>query len=341
MSAPDVHSVGAAALDAINRAADVEALDAIRAEYLGRGDGLLTIFRKQLGQIEDLDARRQTGQTVNALCDRVTGALEERRAALASQQQERQWADETIDLTWPAPPLKRGRIHPTSLAARDVRRVFAQLGYMTVEGPEVEYDHYNFTLVNMPPGHPARDTQDTFYIDDNRLLRTQTTAAQIRCLRALGAPLRIIIPGKTFRRDYDATHTPMFFQVEGLCVDEGIAMSDLKGTLEFFARSIFGKERAIQLRPHHFPYTEPSVELDISCMQCEGTGCPLCKHTGWLELLGAGMVHPTVLRNGGIDPERYSGFAFGAGLERIAMLAYGVPDLRLLYENDVRLLRPA
>jgi len=222
---------------------------------------------------------------------------------------------------------------------RDVRRIFAQLGYTAVSGPEVEYDRYNFTLVNMPPGHPSRDTQDTFFVDHDRLLRTHTSPVQVRSMIIRGAPQRVIVPGKAYRRDYDATHFPMFFQVEGMCIDSGIALSDLKGTLEFFARSVFGVDRAIRLRPHHFEFTEPSIELDVSCAVCGGEGCKLCKGSGWLEILGGGMIHPNVLRNGNVDPTRFSGFAFGMGVERIAMLAYGIEDGRLLYDNDVRFVR--
>jgi phenylalanyl-tRNA synthetase alpha chain len=337
---PDVHAVAAAALDEISAAADSSALDAVRARYLGRNDGLLTVFTKQIGAIADADARRAMGQTVNALVDRVREAIDERRAALEAATT----ADETaeaIDLTWPPPPLRRGHLHPVSRVFRDVRRIFAQLGYIAVSGPEVEYDRYNFTLVNMPPGHPSRDTQDTFFIDDERLLRTHTSPVQIRSMLIRGAPQRVIVPGKAYRRDYDATHFPMFFQVEGMCIDEGIALSDLKGTLEFFARSVFGADRAIRLRPHHFEFTEPSVELDVSCAVCGGEGCRLCKGSGWLEILGGGMIHPNVLRNGKVDPERYSGFAFGMGVERIAMLAYGIEDGRLLYLNDVRFVSQA
>ena len=198
--------------------------------------------------------------------------------------------------------LRRGRLSPVTLAAREIRRIFGQLGFEAVDGPEVEYDRYNFTLVNQPPGHPARDTQDTFYIDDWRLLRTHTSPVQIRSMLIRGAPQRVIAPGKTYRRDHDATHMPMFHQVEGLCIDEGIAVSDLKGTLEFFARSFFGANSALQWRPHHFPFTEPSLELELACVVCHGSGCSVCKYSGWLELLGSGMVHPEVLRNGGVDP---------------------------------------
>jgi phenylalanyl-tRNA synthetase alpha chain len=330
----DVHALGARAHDDIAAATDAAALEAVRARYLGRGDGLLTVVRKGIGAIADVDARRAMGQTVNAVVERVTEALAERRAALAVESKGS--ATEAIDLTWPPPPLRRGHLHPVSRVFREVRRIFAQLGYIAVAGPELEYDRYNFTLVNMPPGHHSRDTQDTFFIDDDRLLRTHTSPVQIRSMLIRGAPQRVIVPGKAFRRDYDATHFPMFFQVEGMCIDEGIALSDLKGTLEFFARSTFGVDRAIRLRPHHFEFTEPSVELDVSCAVCGGEGCRLCKGSGWLEVLGGGMIHPNVLRNGGVDPTRYSGFAFGMGVERIAMLLYGIEDGRLLYENDVR-----
>ena len=330
----DVHALAARALDDIPAATDAAALDAVRAQYLGRGDGLLTVVRKGIGAIVDADARRAMGQTVNAVVDRVTEALAERRAALNAESAGS--TTEAIDLTWPPPPLRRGHLHPVSRVFREVRRIFAQLGYIAVGGPELEYDRYNFTLVNMPPGHHSRDTQDTFFIDDDRLLRTHTSPVQIRSMLTRGAPQRVIVPGKAFRRDYDPTHFPMFFQVEGMCIDEGIALSDLKGTLEFFARSTFGVDRAIRLRPHHFEFTEPSVELDVSCAVCGGEGCRLCKGSGWLEVLGAGMIHPNVLRNGGIDPTQYSGFAFGMGVERIAMLLYGIEDGRLLYENDVR-----
>ena len=339
MSGPDVHAVAAAALDEVAAAADTSQLDELRTRYLGRADGLLTVFRRRIGSVADVDARRALGQTVNELVARVSDAIEERRGALAAAAPG--LPSDAIDLTWPAPPLRRGHLHPVSRVVRDIRRIFGQLGYVTVDGPEVEYDRYNFTLVNMPPGHPSRATQDTFFIDEERLLRTHTSPVQVRSMLERGAPQRVIVPGKAYRRDYDATHFPMFFQVEGMCIDDGIALSDLKGTLDFFARSVFGEDRATLLRPHHFEFTEPSVELDVSCAVCGGDGCRLCKGTGWLEVLGAGMIHPAVLRNGGVDPSRYTGFAFGMGLERIAMLAYGIEDGRLLYENDVRFVAQA
>jgi len=319
----------------------VAALEEIRSRYLGRADGLLTVYRKQLGGISEPEGRRQAGKTVNELCARVVEALDERRAALAAEETSRLWATEALDITRPAPPLRLGHIHPVTRATRAIRRIFGHLGYTAVEGPEIEYDRYNFTLVNMPPGHPSRDTQDTFFIDEARVLRTHTSPVQIRSMLALGVPLSVIAPGKAFRRDYDATHFPMFHQVEGLYIDEGVAVSDLKGTLEFFTRSMFGPDRAIRLRPHHFEFTEPSLEVDVSCMACGGTGCRTCKGSGWVEMLGAGMVHPNVLRNGGVDPDRYSGFAFGMGVERIAQLAYGVEDGRLFFENDLRFIRQA
>ena len=333
------HEIAAQALVEIAAAPDLHALDELRARYLGRKDGLLTVHRRNLGKITDAEAKRQMGQTVNALFERVEDALQERHAALEAQAQEQALRSEALDLTIPAPPLRRGSLHPTTRVTRELRRIFGHLGYTAVSGPEIEYDRYNFELVNQPEGHPARDLQATFYIDDARLLRTHTSPVQIRAMVALGAPLKVIVPGKTYRRDNDPTHSPMFHQVEGLCVDEGISLADLKGTLEFFARSMFGPSRAIRLRPHHFPFTEPSVELDVSCMVCGGDGCHTCKWSGWIEILGAGMVHPDVLRNGGVDPQLYSGFAFGMGIERIAQLAYGIDDVRLLYENDVRFIR--
>ncbi|MFN2569966.1 MAG: phenylalanine--tRNA ligase subunit alpha [Candidatus Dormibacteria bacterium] len=337
----DVHLIAAAALDEAAAARSLAGLEAVRTRYLGRGDGLLTVQRRLLGSIGDPEGRRQAGKTVNELCSRVAGAIDERHRALEAEETDRLWANEALDITRPAPPLRRGHIHPVTRATREIRRIFGHLGYTAVEGPEIEYDRYNFTLVNMPPGHPSRDTQDTFFIDPDRVLRTHTSPVQIRSMRALGVPLRVIVPGKAFRRDYDATHFPMFHQVEGLYIDEGVAVSDLKGTLEFFTRSMFGPERAIRLRPHHFEFTEPSLEVDVSCMACGGEGCRTCRGSGWVEMLGSGMVHPNVLRNGGVDPDRYSGFAFGMGVERIAQLAYGVEDGRLFFENDLRFIRQA
>lgn len=335
----DLHTLGSRALDEVAAAADLAALEEVRNRYLGRGDGLISARLRGIGQIPDEAARRQVGKTLGELRGRVDEAIEERRRDLERAVEAGRMGAEAIDLTRPAPPLRRGHLHPVTRCAREIRRIFGHLGYSAVGGPEVEYDRYNFELVNMPPGHPSRDVQETFWIDDARLLRTHTTPVQIRSMIEMGAPLRVIVPGKAFRRDYDATHFPMFHQVEGLCVDEGIALSDLKGTLEYFARSMFGPDRAIRLRPHHFAYTEPSLEVDVSCMVCGGSGCGTCRQSGWIEILGSGMVHPNVLRNGGVDPDRYSGFAFGMGIERIAQLAYGIEDGRPLFENDVRFIR--
>jgi phenylalanyl-tRNA synthetase alpha chain len=335
----DLHAVLGRALEAVRTAPDLTALEAVRSRYLGRGDGELTLLLKGVGSLPSPEARRQYGLSVNEAKRRLQDELEGRREQLQEAERAAALAAEALDLTWPPPPLRRGHLHPVTRMGREIRRVFTQLGYLVVSGPEVEYDRYNFTLVNMPPGHPARDTQDTFYLDESRLLRTQTTPVQIRAMLSLGAPLRVIVPGKVFRRDNDPTHSPVFHQVEGLLVDEGVTVGDLKGTLEFLARSIFGAERATRIRPHHFPYTEPSLEVDVSCMVCGGDGCRVCRHSGWIEVLGSGMVHPDVLRNGGVDPERYTGFAFGFGIERAAQLAYGIDDIRLLYENDVRLVR--
>jgi phenylalanyl-tRNA synthetase alpha chain len=334
----DLHEVLGRALDAVREARGLAELDQVRARYLGRGDGELTLMRRRIGAIADPEAKRQYGLSVNEACRRLEDEVDTRRSDLERAGREAAVTAEALDLTWPAPPLRRGHLHPVTRMTREIRRVFTQLGYLTVSGPEVEYDRYNFTLVNMPPGHPSRDTQETFYIDSARLLRTQTSPVQIRAMVMLGAPLRVIVPGKVFRRDNDPTHSPVFHQVEGLLVDEGVTAGDLKGTLEFFARSIFGAERAIRLRPHNFSFTEPSLELDVSCMVCGGDGCRLCKQSGWIEVLGSGMVHPDVLRNGGVDPERFTGFAFGFGIERAAQLAYGIDDVRLLYENDVRMV---
>ena len=335
----DLHTALVRALDALAAASTLEELEAARVLHLGRGDGLLSSWKRRVGQ-QPPEARKQFGQMVQEAVTRAEEVFAERRRALESDAEARRLRDEAIDLTAPPPPLRRGRVHPVTLVTREIRRIFGQLGYVAVEGPELEYDRYNFELVNMPAGHPARDTQDTFFVDGARLLRTHTSPVQIRAMVTMGAPLRIIVPGKTYRRDYDATHFPMFHQCEGLCVDEGISVADLKGTLLYFARSMFGPERSIRLRPHHFPFTEPSLEVDVSCMACGGSGCRLCKESGWIEILGCGMVHPDVLRNGGIDPDRYTGFAFGMGIERIAQLAYGVDDGRLFYDNDVRFLQP-
>ena len=246
---------------------------------------------------------------------------------------------EAIDVTMPGESVELGHIHPLTAVLNELKDIFIGMGFNIAEGPEVEKDYYNFEALNIPKDHPARDTQDTFYINENVVLRTQTSPVQIRVMENTEPPIRIIAPGRVYRSDaVDATHSPLFHQVEGLVVDKGINMADLKGTLEAFAKRLYGEDTKIRLRPHHFPFTEPSCEIDVSCFKCGGKGCPMCKGEGWIEILGGGMVHPKVLKNGGIDPEVYSGFAFGVGLERLTMFKYNIDDMRLLYENDLRFL---
>ena len=260
-------------------------------------------------------------------------------ALLKQAAMERKLVEEKIDVTMPSSAMKVGALHPLTKVQRELENIFIGMGFSIVEGPEVEYDYYNFQALNIPENHPARDTQDTFYITENILLRSQTSPVQVRVMEKQKPPIRIISPGRVYRSDdVDATHSPLFHQLEGLVVDRGITMGDLKGTLELFAKNLFGEETKIRFRPHHFPFTEPSAEVDVSCFACGGKGCRLCKGEGWIEILGAGMVHPKVLAGCGIDPEEYSGFAFGLGLERIAMLKYHIDDMRLLYENDIRFI---
>ncbi len=336
--AEDIHQVARRALAAVAAAESSAGLEEVRNRYLGRGDGLLSVHRKRIGQIPDAEARRAVGNTVNELVGRVEAMLAERQGQLDAEEEHLRRQGEKIDVTWPPPPLARGTLHPVTIVLDRMRKIFADLGYEEFESPEIEYDDLNFTMVNMPPGHPARATQATFFIDSSRLLRTHTSPGQIRALRARGAPLRVIVPGKAYRRDLDSTHFPMFHQVEGLCVAEGLSLADLKGTLEVLVRSLLGPDRALRLRPHHFPFTEPSLEVDASCMVCSGQGCKTCRFSGWIELLGSGMVHPAVLENAGVDSTLYRGFALGIGVERIAQLSFGIDDGRALYENDLRFL---
>ena len=280
------------------------------------------------------------GQLVNDARAQIEEKLEETKKALARRAREEQMKKEVIDVTLPAKKMKIGHSHPNTIALEEVERIFIGMGYEVVEGPEVEYDHYNFEKLNIPKGHPARDEQDTFYINDNILLRSQTSPVQVRTMETRKPPIRIIAPGRVFRSDeVDATHSPSFHQIEGLVIDKNITLSDLKGTLAEFAKELFGEETKVKFRPHHFPFTEPSAEMDVSCFKCGGKGCRFCKGSGWIEILGCGMVHPHVLEMCGINPDEYSGFAFGVGLERIALLKYEIDDMRLLYENDIRFLK--
>ncbi len=312
-------------------------LEAIRIKYLGK-KGELTAVLRGMGALSP-EERPVVGQMANEIRAEIESKIEARRESAAAEALEKRLAGEKIDVTIPGDKIPVGKMHPISLVQRQLEEIFLGMGYEIAEGPEVEYDYYNFQALNIPEDHPARDTQDTFYITDNILLRSQTSPVQARVMEKTQPPIKIISPGRVYRSDaVDATHSPLFHQVEGLVVDKGVTMGDLKGTLESFAKTMFGEETRIRFRPHHFPFTEPSAEIDVSCFACGGEGCRLCKGEGWIEILGGGMVHPQVLRNCGIDPEVYSGFAFGLGVERIVMLKYHIDDMRHLYENDVRFL---
>ncbi len=312
-------------------------LDALRIKYLGK-KGELTAVLRGMGSLS-AEERPVIGQLANEVRAIIEEALTEKAAEQKEKALEAQLKAEKLDVTMPGAAPVVGHTHPLTLVQRDLEDIFIGMGYAIAEGPEVEYDYYNFQALNIPENHPARDTQDTFYITDNILLRSQTSPVQARVMEVQKPPIRIISPGRVYRSDaMDSTHSPLFHQLEGLVVDKGITMADLRATLSTFAQAMFGEETKIRFRPHHFPFTEPSAEVDVSCFACGGKGCRLCKGEGWIEILGAGMVHPNVLRNCGIDPEVYSGFAFGLGVERIAMLKYHIDDIRLLYENDVRFL---
>ncbi len=314
---------------------DDASLEAIRVKYLGK-KGELTALLRGMGQLSP-EERPVIGQIVNEVRACIEEAIANKKQELTARALDAQLAAEKLDVTVPGVRSKAGHRHPLTLVQRDMEDIFIGMGFSIAEGPEVEYDYYNFQALNIPENHPARDTQDTFYITDKILLRSQTSPVQARVMEQKKPPIRIISPGRVYRSDaMDATHSPLFHQMEGLVVDKGITMGDLKGMLETFAKTEFGEETRIRFRPHHFPFTEPSAEVDISCFMCGGKGCRLCKGEGWIEILGAGMVHPNVLRNCGIDPEIYSGFAFGLGVERIAMLKYHIDDIRHFYENDVR-----
>ena len=322
----------------IAAAADEKAVDELRVRFLGK-KGELTGILKQMGKLT-AEERPVIGALANQVREDIDAHIRTRMKELADQAMAKRLEEEVIDVTLPGKQPVQGGIHPFHLVLSELKDIFLGMGFDVVGGPEVELDHYNFEMLNMPKSHPARDTQDTFYITENILLRTQTSPLQIRTMEKQKAPIRIIAPGRVYRSDeVDATHSPIFHQIEGLVVDKGITFSDLKGTLELFIKKLYGPETRVRFRPHHFPYTEPSAEMDMSCFKCGGKGCPLCKNEGWIEILGCGMVHPQVLENCGIDPEEYSGYAFGMGLERIAMMRYAIDDMRLLYENDLRFLK--
>ncbi len=326
------------ALKAIEEAADIDRLNEVRVAYLGK-KGELSQLLKGMKDVPAED-RPKVGQMVNEARAIIEEEMEKKKTAILRKLREEKMKKEVIDVTLPGTKVDVGHRHPNQIALDDLERVFIGMGYEVVEGPEVEYDRYNFELLNIPADHPAKDEQDTFYITKDILLRTQTSPVQARIMETGRMPIRILAPGRVFRSDeVDATHSPSFHQVEGLVVDKGITFADLKGTLEQWAHEFFGPETKVKFRPHHFPFTEPSAEVDITCFKCGGKGCRMCKGSGWIEILGCGMVHPKVLKDCGIDPEVYSGFAFGIGLERVALLKYEIDDMRLLYENDVRFLK--
>ncbi len=325
------------ASELLEKCSDLKLLDDLRVKYLGK-KGELTSILKQMGSLS-AEERPAMGQLANKVRADIENALAERTAQVKAELEAKRLEAETIDVTLPGKRQPIGKLHPLTKVMDEIEEIFLGMGFDIAEGPEVEYDYYNFEALNIPPDHPARDTQDTFYITDNILLRTQTSSVQAHVMENKKPPIRIISPGRVYRSDaVDATHSPLFHQIEGLVVDKGITMADLCGTLDMLMKRLYGEECRIRLRPHHFPFTEPSAEVDILCFNCGGKGCSMCKGEGYVELLGAGMVHPRVLSGCGIDPEEYSGFAFGLGLERIVMGRYGINDLRLLYENDLRFL---
>ena len=330
-------NISLAASEAVAAAENEAQIEEIRVKYLGK-KGELTAILKQMGSLSP-EERPVMGQLVNEAKAQLETLIAEKKEILKGAAMEAQLKAETIDITMPAKEIKPGKLHPLNTVLDDMINIFQSMGFDVVDGPEVETDHYNFECLNVPADHPARDMQDTFYLAENLLLRTQTSAAQIRTMETRKPPIRVICPGRVFRADeVDATHSPVFHQIEGLVVDKGITMCDLKGILEEFAHEIYGSETKVKFRPSFFPFTEPSVEVDVTCSECGGKGCRVCKGAGWIEILGAGMVHPNVLKSCGIDPEEYSGFAFGIGLDRLTTTRYKISDIRLLFENDKRFL---
>ena len=316
---------------------DPKLLEELRVRYLGK-KGELTAILKQMGSLS-AEERPKVGQLANDVRAAIEQLIEQKAAEIKLAVQQKKLESEHLDVTMPGKVMPLGKAHPLTKVLDEVKEIFLGMGFSIAEGPEVELDYYNFEALNIPKNHPARDTQDTFYISDNVVLRTQTSPVQVRTMEKQKPPIRIIAPGRVYRSDaVDATHSPLFHQIEGLVVDKDVTMADLKGTLEMFVKRLYGEESVVRFRPHHFPFTEPSAELDVQCFSCHGEGCRLCKGEGWIEVLGCGMVHPNVLSICGIDPEEYSGFAFGIGLERIVMRRYNIDDLRLFYENDVRFL---
>ena len=331
-------SIREKALAQIKESDSLEKLNDIKVAFLGK-KGELTEVLKGMKDVS-AEERPMVGQMVNDTRQAIEAVFEIAKNEMAKKKREFQMKNEVLDVTLPAKKNNVGHRHPNTIALEEVQRIFIGMGYEVVEGPEVEYDYYNFEALNIPANHPAKDEQDTFYISENIVLRTQTSPVQVREMEKGKLPIRMIAPGRVFRADeVDATHSPSFHQVEGLVIDKNVTFADLKGTLAEFAKELFGPETKVKFRPHHFPFTEPSAEMDVTCFKCGGKGCRMCKGEGWIEILGCGMVHPRVLEMSKIDPNEYTGFAFGVGLERIALLKYEIDDMRLLYENDVRFLR--
>ncbi|RHO52278.1 phenylalanine--tRNA ligase subunit alpha [Ruminococcaceae bacterium AM07-15] len=325
------------ALGQVSSVTSQQELEAARVKFLGK-KGELTGILRGMGKLS-AEERPVIGQLANEVRAQIEQAIEKAQQDMAQRLIAAKLEKEQIDVTMPGQKVLLGKQHPLNTVLHELYDIFTGMGFSIAEGPEVEYDYYNFEALNIPKNHPARDTQDTFYINDNIVLRTQTSPMQVRTMEKQRPPIRIIAPGRVYRSDaVDATHSPVFHQIEGLVVDKGITMGDLKGTLEVFAKRLYGEDTGVRFRPHHFPFTEPSAEMDVTCFKCHGKGCPLCKGEGYIEILGCGMVHPKVLRGCDIDPEVYSGFAFGIGLERIVMQRYKIDDLRLFYENDLRFL---
>lgn len=333
-----LEQIKAQALAQIEASDALDKLNEVRVNVLGK-NGELTAVLKSMKDVSP-EERPKVGQMVNETREEIEKVLDEAKARMEKAVREAKLKAEVIDVTLPAKKALIGHRHPNTIALEEVERIFIGMGYDVVEGPEIEKDYYNFEALNIPADHPAKDEQDTFYISGEFLLRTQTSGTQVHEMEKGKLPIRMLAPGRVFRADeVDATHSPSFHQIEGLVIDKNITFSDLKGTLAEFARELFGEDTKVKFRPHHFPFTEPSAEMDVSCFKCGGSGCRFCKGSGWIEILGCGMVHPHVLEMSGIDPEEYTGFAFGVGLERIALLKYEIDDMRLLYENDIRFLK--
>lgn len=324
------------AIQAINNAQSIPSLDEARVRFLGKNSEFMSLL-KSLGDLS-VEMRPQVGAQLNSVKTKLENALRDKKIILLQHEQQKKISAEKIDITLPGKGIRRGTIHPITQVMDEAKAIFGRLGFEIAEGPDIELEYYNFDGLNIPAHHPSRDMWSTFFIKEDVLLRTHTSPVQVRVMEKRKPPLAIIAPGRVYRRDYDATHSPVFYQLEGFLVDKNITFGDLKGTLTEFLRQIFGKEKKVRFRPSFFPFTEPSAEVDVECVLCQGKGCRLCKDTGWLEILGSGMIDPNVFKAVGYDPKKFSGFAFGMGIERIAMLKYKIDDIRLFFENDVRFL---